>query len=49
MTTPLHTYIITVRCPDQPGIVFSFAAGIMAAQGNILESAQFDDRVIVFH
>ncbi len=45
MSTPLHTYIITVRCPDQPGIVFSFAAGIMAAQGNILESAQFDDQI----
>ena len=45
VTATLHTYIITVRCPDQPGIVFSFAAGIMAAQGNILENAQFDDQI----
>jgi formyltetrahydrofolate deformylase len=43
--TPLYRYVITVQCPDQPGIVYAFAAGVMAAQGNILESAQFGDPI----
>ncbi|WP_159766151.1 formyltetrahydrofolate deformylase [Streptomyces sp. HM190] len=34
--------ILTLRCPDQPGIVHALAAGV-AAEGNILESAQFSD------
>ncbi|GAB2959537.1 formyltetrahydrofolate deformylase [Streptomyces heilongjiangensis] len=35
--------ILTLRCPDQPGIVHALAAGVAAAEGNILESAQFSD------
>lgn len=35
--------ILTLRCPDQPGIVHALAAGIAEAKGNILESAQFSD------
>jgi formyltetrahydrofolate deformylase len=35
--------ILTLRCPDQPGIVHALAAGVAAAAGNILESAQFSD------
>jgi formyltetrahydrofolate deformylase len=35
--------IVTVQCPDQPGIVAALAAGIGMLDGNILESAQFSD------
>ena len=35
--------IVTVQCPDQPGIVAALAAGIGMLEGNILESAQFSD------
>ncbi|SHI59337.1 formyltetrahydrofolate deformylase [Streptomyces sp. 3214.6] len=35
--------ILTLRCPDQPGIVHALAAGVAEAKGNILESAQFSD------
>ncbi|MFF7760785.1 formyltetrahydrofolate deformylase [Streptomyces griseorubiginosus] len=35
--------ILTLRCPDQPGIVHALAAGVAEAEGNILESAQFSD------
>ena len=36
-------YILTLRCADQPGIVRSLAEGIVQANGNITESAQFSD------
>jgi formyltetrahydrofolate deformylase len=36
-------YILTLRCPDGPGIVRTLAGGIVEAGGNILESAQFSD------
>ncbi|GHE46373.1 formyltetrahydrofolate deformylase [Streptomyces capitiformicae] len=39
----MQRYILTLRCPDQPGIVHALAAGIAEAEGNILESAQFSD------
>jgi formyltetrahydrofolate deformylase len=39
----VQRYILTLRCPDQPGIVHALAAGVAEAQGNILESAQFSD------
>jgi formyltetrahydrofolate deformylase len=39
----MERYILTLRCTDQPGIVYSLAGGIVAAKGNILESAQFSD------
>jgi formyltetrahydrofolate deformylase len=39
----MERYILTLRCPDQPGIVHALAGGIVAAKGNILESAQFSD------
>ncbi|MDX3524644.1 formyltetrahydrofolate deformylase [Streptomyces scabiei] len=39
----MQRYILTLRCPDQPGIVHALAAGVAEAQGNILESAQFSD------
>jgi formyltetrahydrofolate deformylase len=39
----VQRYILTLRCPDQPGIVHALAAGVAEAKGNILESAQFSD------
>ncbi|MFC8361895.1 formyltetrahydrofolate deformylase [Streptomyces griseorubiginosus] len=39
----MQRYILTLRCPDQPGIVHALAAGVAEAEGNILESAQFSD------
>jgi formyltetrahydrofolate deformylase len=38
-------YLLTLKCPDRPGIVRSIAAGIGGADGNITESAQFSDPV----
>jgi formyltetrahydrofolate deformylase len=39
----MQRYILTLSCPDQPGIVHALAGGIAEAKGNILESAQFSD------
>lgn len=39
----MQRYVLTLRCPDQPGIVHALAAGVAEAKGNILESAQFSD------
>ncbi|MFC8672701.1 formyltetrahydrofolate deformylase [Streptomyces griseorubiginosus] len=39
----MQRHILTLRCPDQPGIVHGLAAGVAEAEGNILESAQFSD------
>ena len=38
-------YILTLTCPDQPGIVRALADGIVEVKGNILENAQFSDPV----
>ncbi len=35
--------ILVLGCPDQPGIVYAVSGAIVAARGNILESAQFSD------
>ncbi len=35
--------VLTLQCPDQPGIVRALASGIGASGGNILDSAQFSD------
>lgn len=37
------TYILTLACPDRPGIVASIADGLLALDGNIVENAQFGD------
>ncbi|MEW2117814.1 formyltetrahydrofolate deformylase [Streptomyces sp. NPDC005474] len=39
----MQRHILTLTCPDQPGIVHALAGGIAEAKGNILESAQFSD------
>ena len=36
-------YILTLICPDRPGIVHEVSGVILESDGNILESAQFDD------
>ena len=38
-------YVLTLSCPDHPGIVRAIAQGAGAAEGNITESAQFSDPV----
>jgi formyltetrahydrofolate deformylase len=39
----MHQYVLTLVCPDQPGIVRALADGIVEVKGNILESAQYSD------
>ena len=41
----MQHYVLTLSCPDRPGIVRAIAAGVGAANGNITESAQFSDPV----
>jgi len=38
-------YVLTIVCPDRPGIVFAVANFLVQHSGNILESQQFDDRL----
>ena len=37
----LNHWVLTVICPDQPGIVHAISGAIVAARGNITESQQF--------
>ncbi len=37
------THILTLSCPDRPGIVHAVCAGLLAVGGNIVENAQFGD------
>jgi formyltetrahydrofolate deformylase len=37
------TFVLTVRCPDRPGIVHAVSGLLVEHHGNILESQQFDD------
>ena len=39
----MQRYILTLACPDQPGIIRALAEGITESKGNILESSQFSD------
>jgi formyltetrahydrofolate deformylase len=41
----LHEFILTLSCPDRVGIVAGVAGFLAERQGNILASAQFDDRL----
>ena len=34
---------MTLRCPDQPGIIRAFAEGVVNASGNIVDNQQFSD------
>ncbi|MCZ2414584.1 MAG: formyltetrahydrofolate deformylase [Burkholderiales bacterium] len=37
-------YILTLSCPDRPGIVHAVSGFLLGHGGNILEAAQYDDR-----
>jgi formyltetrahydrofolate deformylase len=41
----MHQYILTLTCPDRPGIVLALAQSIVDSHGNILENEQFSDPV----
>ena len=38
-------YVLTIVCPDRPGIVFAVSGFLVQHSANILESQQFDDRL----
>ena len=38
-------YVLTMSCPDRPGIVRALAEGVVSVGGNIVENAQFSDPV----
>ena len=38
-------FVLTLDCPDRPGIVHAVASYLVHSAANILESQQFDDRV----
>jgi formyltetrahydrofolate deformylase len=37
-------FVLTVSCPDRPGLVFAVSSYLVQHRGNILSSQQFDDR-----
>jgi len=39
----VERYVVTLRCPDQPGIIRAFAEGVVRAEGNIVDNQQFSD------
>ena len=38
-------YVLTIACPDRPGIVYAVSSFLVQHFGNILDSQQFDDRI----
>ena len=40
----MTSHVLTLSCPDRPGIVHAVAGAIVAAGGNIAESQQYGDR-----
>jgi formyltetrahydrofolate deformylase len=38
-----QTHVLTLSCPDQPGIVFAVAGAIVESGGNITSSQQYED------
>jgi formyltetrahydrofolate deformylase len=43
MGLAMDRYVLTLRCPDQPGIIRAFAEGVVQAQGNIVDNMQYTD------
>lgn len=39
----LNKYILTLSCPDRPGIVYAISGALLDVDANILENAQYDD------
>jgi formyltetrahydrofolate deformylase len=45
MTAAPHPeYVLTIVCPDRPGIVYAVASFLVHSSANILESQQYNDR-----
>jgi formyltetrahydrofolate deformylase len=42
---PAGSFVLTLTCPDRPGIVHAVSGFLVRRTGNILESQQFDDRL----
>jgi formyltetrahydrofolate deformylase len=42
---PGREFILTLSCPDRPGLVYAVSRFLMEHSGNILQSHQFDDRL----
>lgn len=42
---PGREFILTVSCPDKPGLVFAVSSFLVQQSANILQSQQFDDRL----
>lgn len=40
---PVNEFILTLACPDRPGIVHAVSALLLARQGNITDAAQYND------
>lgn len=36
-------YILTLRCPDAPGVIHAVSGSLLEIEGNVLEQAQFTD------
>ena len=36
-------FVLTLLCPDRPGIVYAVSRGLLEVGGNITENAQFGD------
>ena len=43
--TRANEFVLTIACPDRPGIVFAVSSFLVQHSGNIVDSAQFDDRL----
>ena len=39
----MNEFILTLACPDRPGIVHAVSALLLARQGNITDAAQYND------
>ncbi|WP_340536996.1 formyltetrahydrofolate deformylase [Nocardioides sp. GXZ039] len=44
-TPPAGEFVLTLSCPDRPGIVYATSGFLVEHGGNILESQQFDDQL----
>jgi formyltetrahydrofolate deformylase len=44
--TSAGEFVLTLSCPDRPGIVHAVAAYLSQAGGNILDSQQYADRIV---
>jgi formyltetrahydrofolate deformylase len=40
-----NEFVLTIACPDRPGIVYAVSSFLVQHSGNIVDSAQFDDRL----